>query len=208
MSSTLYLCWNLLSTIGNLPDELIVKIIYEFNGFKHPIVKLLFNETKIDEWERLKNLPFSRSIQKYYYKHGLNDNLVMIMNNKQTHYYLHNCTSYIHWNDPGYFIRRDKGRLYYNILNDKLNVNVNETSYMNLWKLNRSRKIIENIKCGCGKCYIYDFGQLNYVTTMLETYGSYTNILKKIEKNYNIKKWLCNHCYNIAFDQWKHPIYI
>ena len=120
MSSTLYLCWNLLDNIGKLPDELIVKILYEYNGLKHPIVKLLYNETKIDKWERLKNLPFSISIQKLYYKYGLNDNLINIMNHKQTYYKLHSLTSYINWNDPGYFIRRENGRLYYNVLNDRL----------------------------------------------------------------------------------------
>ena len=44
MSSTLSLYWKLLANIGNLPDELIVKILYENNGLKHPIVKLLYNE--------------------------------------------------------------------------------------------------------------------------------------------------------------------
>ena len=35
MSSTLSLYWNLLDNIGKLPDELIVKILYEYNGLKH-----------------------------------------------------------------------------------------------------------------------------------------------------------------------------
>jgi hypothetical protein len=205
MSSTLSLSWNLLATIGNLPDELIVKILYEYNGLKHPIVKLLYNETKIDKYERLIKLPFSRSIQKHYYKYGLNDNLISIMNNKQNHYYLHNCTSYIQWNDPGYFIRRENGRLHYNLLNE--NLNVNETSYMNLWKLNRSKKIIENIKCRCGKCITGEYRTLYSLITLLEKYGNYTNILKKLEKHYNINKWLCNYCYNIAFDEWKPDIF-
>ena len=44
MSSTMYLCWNLLTYKGNLPDELILKIAYEFEGIQHPLVKLLFND--------------------------------------------------------------------------------------------------------------------------------------------------------------------
>ena len=201
MSSTLTLCWNLLATFGNLPDELIVKILYEYNGLKHPIVKLLFNETKIDKYERLKNLPFSRSIQTLYYKYGCNDKLIQIMNNKQSHYKLHNCTSYINWNDPGYFIRREKGRLYYNLLHN--NVYVNENSFMNLWKLNRSKKIIQSIKCRCGKCYIHDSFELNSLTILLEIHGNYTTILMYIERLYNINNWLCNYCYNISFNEWK-----
>jgi hypothetical protein len=195
MTSISYTAWNLLATIGYLPDELIVKILYEFNGLQHPIVKLLFNETKMDEWERLRKLPFCRSIQKHYYKYGINDELLNIMNNKQKYYFLHNSTSYLHYTDPGYFIRRENGRLYYKLLN--------ETSYMNLWNLDRSKKIIENISCECGKCYIYDFGTPNHLTTLLESFGSYTISLQNIKRNYNIKKWLCNNCYNIAFHEWK-----
>jgi hypothetical protein len=201
MSSTLSLCWDLLANVGQLPDELIVKILYEHNGLKHPIVKLLYNETKIDKYERLKNLPFSRSIQNHYYKYGLDDNLISIMNNKQTHYHLHNCTSYIHWNDPGYFIRRENGRLHYNVLNETLNVI--DTSFMNLWKLNRSKKIIENIKCRCGKFYIHDSYELNSLTILLEIHGNYATMLKYIERLYNINQWLCNYCYNTAFNEWK-----
>ena len=204
MSSTLSLYWKLLANIGNLPDELIVKILYENNGLKHPIVKLLYNETKIDKYERLKNLPFSISIQKLYYKYGLNDNLINIMNNKQTYYKLHSLTSYINWNDPGYFIRRENGRLYYNILNDRFNVN--KTSYMNLWKLNRSKKIIENIKCRCGKCFVNDFGTLNYFNILQNQQWDYVTMLNDIEKYHNINQWICNQCYNIAFNQWKHNL--
>mgnify|MGYP007047347296 CR=1 FL=1 len=204
MSSTLSLYWNLLDNIGKLPDELIVKILYEYNGLKHPIVKLLYNETKIDEYERLKNIPFSISIQKHYYKYGLNDNLIHIMNNKQKYYKLHFLTSYINWNDPGYFIRREKGRLYYNVLNDRLNVI--KTSYMNLWKLERSKKIIENIKCRCGKCFVNDFGTLNYLNILYNKHSDYVTILNEIEIHYNINHWICNQCYNIAFNHWKPDI--
>lgn len=204
MSSTLSLYWNLLDNIGKLPDELIVKILYEYNGLKHPIVKLLYNETKIDEYERLKNIPFSISIQKLYYKYGLNDNLIHIMNNKQKYYKLHFLTSYINWNDPGYFIRREKGRLYYNVLNDRLNVI--KTSYMNLWKLERSKKIIENIKCRCSKRFVNDFGSLNYLDILYNKHSDYVTILNEIEIHYNINHWICNQCYNIAFNHWKPDI--
>tara|TARA_B110000285_G_C14763943_1_gene440832 strand:+ start:23 stop:655 length:633 start_codon:yes stop_codon:yes gene_type:complete len=200
-SSMISTSWNLLSTIGDLPDEIILKILYEFNGLQHPIVKLLFNETKVDEWERLRKLPFSRSIQNHYYKHGLNEALTTLLNDKQNLHFIYNCSSYIHWKDPGYFIRRENGRLHYNLLND--NLTVHYASYMNLWKLDRSKKIIESIKCGCGKRYIYDFGSPNHLNTLLDRYGSYTYSLHSIKKNYNINKWLCNGCYNIGFNEWK-----
>jgi hypothetical protein len=205
-TSTVSKVWNLLSNIGNLPDELILKILYEFNGLQHPIVKLLFNETKVDEYERLKKLPFSRSIQNHYYKYGLNEDMTTLLKVKQNLYFIYNCSSYIQFKDPGYFIRRENGRLYYNLLND--NLNVNETSYMKLWNLERSKKIIENISCACGKLYIYDFGTPNHLTTLIESFGSYTLSLQNIKRNYNIKKWLCNNCYNIAFHEWKFNVNI
>ena len=120
MSSNISLYWDLLSYIGKLPDELIVKILYEYNGLKHPIVNLL-----------------------------------------------------------------------------------NKTSYNYLLNLDRSKKIIENIKCKCGKYFINDFGNLNYLDIQINKHGNYVEVLNDIERHYNINHWICNNCYNIAFNEWK-----
>ena len=45
--NTLSLCWHFLTIIGQLPEELIVKILYEFNGLRHPHVNMLREDTKI-----------------------------------------------------------------------------------------------------------------------------------------------------------------
>jgi hypothetical protein len=57
------------------------------------------------------------------------------MNNKQKYYFLHNSTSYLHYIDPGLFISRQFGRLYYEILFD--NLKVEEFSYKSFTKLKR-----------------------------------------------------------------------
>lgn len=39
----LFLPWCLLTIVGNLPEELIVKILYQYSGLRHPIVNILLN---------------------------------------------------------------------------------------------------------------------------------------------------------------------
>ena len=197
MSSTLSLSWILLSCKGDLPDELILKILLQFNGLQHPLVKLLLNKTKIDDAERLRKLPFSRSIQRHYYKYGVNDELFTLLNNKQNLHFIYNCSSYLHWTDPGYFIPRQKGRLYYSVLNDNSPI---ETTICVNFKLERSKKIIEKIKCiTCSKLYINDYFDYN---NDYKNFGSYTNMLMSIERNTEINKYLCRYCYDVAFN---HP---
>ena len=63
---TCKLCWSILTIKGNLPEELIVKILFHFGGLRHPIASMLFNSTKVKEFEDLQKLPFSKSIYKFY----------------------------------------------------------------------------------------------------------------------------------------------
>ena len=199
--STHQIIWTILSK--HLPNELIFKIIYDFEGIQHPLVSILRKATQNKTWDRLTNLPFSKKIQKYYYKYGLDDNLQIIINNKQKYYYMHNCSSYISYNNPGYFIPRQKGRLYYSVLDDNTPIeNIRFTEF----KLERSKNIIKNILCvGCNKLYIRENPAVfnNYI----EKYGSYTKLLDNFNdyccKNLKINKWLCNYCYNVGFNQSK-----
>ena len=62
----LSLCWHLLSIVGNLPEELIVKILYHYGGLRHPNVSMLLEYTKNEEYEALQKLPISNSIYKFY----------------------------------------------------------------------------------------------------------------------------------------------
>jgi hypothetical protein len=125
--SILTLYWHLLGYKAKLPDELILKILLQFNGLQHPLVKLLLNASKKENWEQLQALPFSQCIKRHYIKHGVDDQLIKIMNNKQTYYFIHNSASYLHHTDPGLFIPRQFGRLYYQVLFD--NLKVEEFSY-------------------------------------------------------------------------------
>lgn len=143
--NTLSLCWHLLSIIGNLPEELIIKILYQYSGLRHPIVNILLEHTKINEYEKLQTLPFSKSIYKFYinqelYNSLFNIDIINYINNKQCSYF-RECKSYIHYKNPGYFIPRQFGRLYYNVLNEKDNV---ETKIHVDWKLNKNKIIYKN----------------------------------------------------------------
>jgi len=130
--TTLDLCWNLLSTIGNIPNELIFKIMYEFEGVKHPIVIMLLDETRQDKYMKLYRTPFSKKLRTHYYKHGVNDTLLKIINEQDDIDIWHNrCgDDYIELSDPGSFIPRQFGRLYYHILNDNLKVDNYSYKYL------------------------------------------------------------------------------
>ena len=93
-------------------------------------------------------------------------------------------TSYIYYNDPGYFMPRQFGKLYYSIFNDTMK-----------WNLHRSKYILDNIKCFCNKSYSN--------TNDINNNSSYVEELKYIENNIlTNNKWLCNYCYNVAFNEY------
>ena len=115
MSDVLTLLWEFLSFNGNLPDEIILKILYDFNGLSHPLVYILLNDTKINKYEHLQILPIGKKVQKHYYKYGYDKILVEMMNNKQQYFNIINYTSYLNYNNPGYFIPRINGHLFYSI---------------------------------------------------------------------------------------------
>ena len=209
--TTLSLCWHLLSIVGNLPEELIVKILYQYSGLRHPIVNILLDTTKVNEYEALQKLPFSKSIYKFYlnqekYSTLFEIDIINYINNKQCHYF-RECTSYFHYNNPGYFIPRQFGRLYYNVLNDQDNV---ETKIHVDWKLNRSKRIIESIRCNsthlsnsvrCSRRFL-DYNRISGYFWKQK----YTHKLMKFEKfieKQEKKKlpngshhnyWICNGC--------------
>jgi hypothetical protein len=137
--STLSLCWNLLNVVGGLPDEVILKILYEFHGFRHPIVNILLNSTKVKEYEDLQKIPFSRYIYKFYlnkekYSNLFGIDIINYLNNKQSSYF-RECISYVHYEDPGYFFPRQFGRLYYNTNTDKYDVETKLNIDWNLKKI-------------------------------------------------------------------------
>lgn len=198
MLSTLTTVWIILSGKGGLPTELILKILFQFNGLQHPLVKLLLNKTKRDDYEQLIKLPFSKTIQRHYYKYGCNNELITLIINKQKNYFMYNCSSYTTYENPGYFIPRQLGRLYYTVLNDNMKVDYN--NYHTDFKLNRSKKIIEKIKCiTCRKLYIHDSGAYNF-DDYSNDFGPYTELLMRLEKNNLVNKYLCLYCRDVVDD--------
>ena len=90
--NSLSLYYNLLSKVGKLPEEIILRILFDFGGVRHPIVNILLNTTKNYEYELLQNLPFSKSIYKFYlnrerYIDLFNIDIINYTNNKQKNYY-------------------------------------------------------------------------------------------------------------------------
>jgi len=139
--ATLY--WNVLRCVGDLPDELIVKILYEFRGLKHPVVTMLLDDTKVTEYEELQKLPISKIIYNFYlhqekYQAQYNYSIIDFINNQQKSYYRVKDDHHTHYNNPGCFFPRQFGRLYYNTLNDN---DLVDTKIHVDWKLNRSKKI-------------------------------------------------------------------
>ena len=88
----LSLCWHLLSIVGNLPEELIIKILYNYGGLRHPNVSILLKSTENEAYEALQNLPISNSIYKFYlnkdkYSALFDIDIISYLNNKQTSYF-------------------------------------------------------------------------------------------------------------------------
>ena len=145
--NSLSLLWHSLSIVGKLPNELILKIVYQYGGYRHPIVNILLNSTKKSEFEQLQKLSFGKSIYRFYlnkekYTNLFKINIINFSNNKQKDYHI-NSKSYIHYEDPGYFIPRQFGRLYYTIIHDdKAVITTQQIDWSNY--LNRSKKILES----------------------------------------------------------------
>ena len=207
--NTLSLCWHLLSIIGTLPEELIVKIVFHYSGIRHPIVNMLLNSTKVKEYENLQRLPFSKSIYKFYlnpekYSSLFGINIITFINNKQCSYF-RDCSSYIHYKNPGYFIPRQFGRLDYNVLND---LDMVETKIHVDWKLNRSRRILESIKCNNYKCTrgmhsCNEFNEIKNLSTIKNTHKLmlFEKTLESDKKmsfpfGTHVNNWTCNICSN------------
>ena len=191
MTNTLSLCWDLLAIVGQLPDELIVKILYQYSGLRHPIANMLLEHTKIDSFEALQKLPFSRSIYKFYlnrekYSALFGLNIINYINNKQYNYF-RECKSYFHYSNPGYFIPRQFGRLYYNVLNDHDSV---ETEIQVDWKLNRSKIMLKSLRQNYKGVYrkLFMLKSEKYLPIHdVKNYNSFTHKLMCFEKD--MKFW-------------------
>ena len=188
--NTLSLSWHLLTIVGQLPEELIVKILYQFGGLRHPVVNMLLEHTKVDRFEELQKLPFSRGIYKFYlnqekYTALFRLDIVNYINNKQCDYF-RECMSYIHYENPGFFIPRQFGRLYYNVLDDLESV---ETKVHVEWKLNRSKIILKSLRNNYKGVYrkLFILKTRKYLPfNHVKNYNSFTHKLLCFEKDLKI----------------------
>ena len=191
MSDVRTLLWEFLSFNGNLPDEIILKILYDFNGLSHPLVYILLNATKINKYEHLQILPIGKKVQKHYYKYGYDKILVEMMNNKQKYFNITNYTSYLNYNNPGYFIPRINGHLFYSISYENNNI---EITPQIKWNINRSKHLLNKIKCLA--CFKHYTSSHEYYTSK-DKLKKNTYILKELEN----KTWLCHYCFNVGLDK-------
>lgn len=198
------LLFNLLKNIGNLPDELIVKIIYDYNGMRHPIVTLLLNHTRNDEHEILSSRPYTKNLIRYFNTFGHSDHLTYLILKEQKEYINQNNINYGVYKDIEYFLPRTFGKLYYNEKNEKL------TMFVKDWNLNLSKKKLENIKCmSCNYCW-FDVNKHTIWDSPKYIRFSNTHIMPHswssvfdyfLEFNYvKNKNYLCKHCFSCAFN--------
>lgn len=160
------LIWTLLRTIGQLPDEIIVKILYEFRGLEHPLVKKLLDSTRNRTYEDYQKLSVNKVLEKIYREDcEVSDRMLEALryhHEKVRGYYQ---MMYINYTDPGYYMKRKFGKLVYEIetkSDRRLYRNVPPNKYTNYdgdfnsnytsnigryWKLNRSVAIINKLKC-------------------------------------------------------------
>ena len=164
--ANMLLIWNLLRTIGQLPDEIIVKILYEFRGLEHPLVKKLLDSTRNRTYEDYQKLSVNKALERIYREDGeVTDRMLDSLNLYHAKVRGYYQMMYINYTDPGYYMKRRFGKLVYelNTISDRrLYRNVPPNKYTNYdgdfnsnytsnigryWKLNRSVAIINKLKC-------------------------------------------------------------
>ena len=192
--NSISLLWNLLKFKGGLPDELITIILYKYNGFTHPIAKLLLCKTQINIYEALQYRPFIPNLLLEYNRTGYTNSLQNKLINEQKNYsnligyYIRN---YIIYRDIGYFIPRKFGNLFYEINDDYFSIPLKN------WKLHRSKKILKKIKCICD----YSYWDVNKYILLERFNYNYSHILQHLEKekNFILNSYVCQTCINIIF---------
>ena len=208
------LIWNLLRFNGRLPDEIIVKILYEFRGLEHPLVKILLDFTKNKAYENYQRSRISKVLEKMYREDGeVSDRILRELNSYHGEARGYSLNMYVNYTDPGYYMKRRFGHLCYELVpgkNDGYNLNYVQ-SISRYWKLYRSNKIICHLRCK--KCNIQinywlnsKFKPSDFNTYRYDIGGFYSDkqvtwmdLLKEIEDKYNVNyktysQLVCFHC--------------
>ena len=117
-----------------LPYEIVMIIIYNFLSLQHPISKLLIDKTKNYLYECQMFSNKNIKIQKYYKNNGIDNYLLNLTHNQ----------------DPGFYIPRKFGKLYYQIIKEKNKIQ-NGMS-LSQWNLKSQYCCINCDDCGCFWC--------------------------------------------------------
>ena len=217
------LIWNLLRFNGQLPDEIIVKILYEFRGLEHPLVKKLLDFTENKSYENYQRSRISKVLEKMYREDGeVSDRMLKELNSYHGQARGYSLNMYINYTDPGYYMKRRFGKICYEMITksncqlsfyypDKFNnyngdYNSNYIPYIGrYWKLNRSLSILNKLSCKkCGvlinyfinsKLYPINFNKEGIMNGFYRDLQiTYTELLKEIEEQYNIGHKTYSQC--------------
>ena len=184
----------LLQNKGNLPNEIIFKIIFYYRGLKHPIVDLLIKYTCDFKYEYLL-LHNNYDVNYYYCDYCGYKTSITSYYNKHLLCEKHKYNIIKKYINPKYIIRPFGKLYYYKSINYSL-----DYMQLNEWKLNRSKNILESYKCFfCNNNLDKDdFINISNLKSYAKKYDiiTYTYILKYIENNYSM---ICNTCLNIYF---------
>ena len=189
-----------------LPDELILMILFQFRAIQHPVVSQLLKKTENILCELNQKNIYGIEVNKVYnnLKTQNKDKKVDIHEIMSNHF-----NSEIYWNNPdlnfllryddfGYFIKRSFGKLNYSIKHDYKNVDT--SSHFGLFDLTRSQKIIEKYTCKCDyKLKFYYNVNKRDVKIYAKrgsaiNYDSVTKDLVYLEKTFNLPNFVCVYC--------------
>ena len=189
-----------------LPDELILMILFKFRAVQHPVVSQLLKRTEKIRCELNQESIYGIEVNKVY-----NDLKTQNRGKKVDIHEMmsHHFNSEIYWNDPdlnfllrfddfGYFIKRSFGKLNYSIKNDYKNIDT--SSHLGLFGLTRAKKIIEKYTCKCDyKLKFYYNVNKREVKIYAKrgspiNYDSVTKDLVYLEKTFNLPNFVCAYC--------------
>ena len=191
-----------------LPDELIMIILFQFRAIQHPLVPQLIKRTEIKLCERNRSSDTGQLINSVY-ETLLKENrdkkvdiYEMMKKHFSSHVYKESDDPYLKMYprlpDYGYYIKRPFGKLSYSIrYNEK---KVDTSSNLNLFGLTRAKEIILKKQCNCGsKLNMFYLSNKREIKIYAKrnspiNYDSYTKDLIYLEKAYKLPNYVCAYC--------------
>ena len=191
-----------------LPDELIMIILFKFRAIQHPLVPQLIKQTENKLCEQNCRSDTGQLINSVYEtllkeNRGTKVDIYTLMKEHfSSHVYKESDDPYLKMYprlpDYGYYIKRPFGKLSYSIkYDDKM---VDTSSHLASFDLTRAKKIIKNKQCKCGsKLNMFYLSNKREIKIYAKrnspiNYDSYTKDLIYLEKAYKLPNYVCAYC--------------